>query len=109
LRDNFVGGLEGNTIEYVEGVCLAIRTDLAKHHGLFDPNLLWAYSEDADLCVRMRSLGYTIHLAGFPIHHIPGSTSSLVPETKKFFARNHNYLRQKWAGYLKTHLFAHEA
>ena len=108
LRDNFVGGLEGNVIEYIEGVCLTIRTDLAKKHGLFDPNIRWAYGEDAELCIRMRSLGYTIHLAGFPIHHSPGNTSCMVPEVKKFFASNHNYLRQKWSEYLKTHRFAHE-
>ena len=108
LRDNFVGGLEGSVVEYIEGVCLVVRTDLVKKHGLFDPNLKWAYGEDAELCIRMRSLGYTIHLADFPIHHKPGSTSYLVPEVKKFFATNHNYLRQKWSDYLKTHRFAHE-
>ena len=108
LRDNFVGGLEGSIIEYVEGVCLAIRTDLAKVHGLFDPNLKWAYGEDADLCIRMRSLGYTIHLAGFPIHHKPGSTSCQVPQAKNYFTRNHKYLMTKWSEYLKTHRFPHE-
>lgn len=109
LRDNFVGGLEGNVIEYVEGVCLAIRTDLAKKHGLFDPNLKWAYSEDSDLCLRMRALGYTIHLADFPIHHKPGSTSVTVPQAQTYFSRNHNYLMKKWSEYLKTHRFPHES
>lgn len=109
LRDNFVGGLEGSPIEYIEGVCLAVRTDLAKQHGLFDPELKWAYGEDAELSIRMRSLGYTIHQADFPIHHKPGSTSCNVPETRVYFAKNHNYLRKKWAEYLKTHRFPHES
>ncbi len=108
LRDNFVGGLEGKPIEYIEGVCLAVRTELAKKHGLFDPELKWAYGEDADLCLRMRALGHTLRQVDFPIHHKPGSTSSGVPETRIYFARNHNYLRQKWASYLQTHKFPHE-
>jgi GT2 family glycosyltransferase len=78
LRDNFFGGLEGKPVEYIEGVCLAIPTQFAKQYGLFDPELKWAYGEDSDLSLRMRSLGYTIHLANFPIYHKPGSTSCSV-------------------------------
>ena len=106
LRDDFVGGQPGEPIEYIEGSCMAIRVDLARDHGLFDPELKMAYGEDSDLCLRMRQLSYTIHQVDFEIKHKGGTTSRHVPGLKKYFDENHAYLRQKWAGYLKTRTFA---
>jgi|HubBroStandDraft_2_1064218.scaffolds.fasta_scaffold00145_25 GT2 family glycosyltransferase len=111
LRDNFVGGLpcsDKEPPEYIEGCCFAIRTDLAKLYGLFDPNLHFAYGEESDCCLRMRQLGYTIHVAPFQIIHNAGTTTRHVPEAKLHFDMNHAYLRNKWSEYLKTHKFPHE-
>jgi GT2 family glycosyltransferase len=111
LRDNFVGGLScdaKNPPEYIEGVCFAIRTDLTKKHGLFDPALEFAYGEESDLCLRMRQLGHTIHVSKFPIIHQAGTTSRHVPEAQTHFIKNHTYLRDKWSDYLKTHKFPYE-
>ncbi len=105
LRDDFIGGVAGEPIEYIEGCCLAVRTDLAKAHGLFDPEIKFAYTEDADLCLRMQQLGHTIHLADFPIIHRGGTTSRHVPEVRAFFIKNHEYMRTKWAHYLQTRKF----
>lgn len=111
LRDNFVGGLpcsDKEPAEYIEGCCLAVRTDLAKQHGLFDTNLKFAYGEDSDTCLRMRQLGHTIHIAKFDLIHHAGTTSRHVTQAKMHFDMNHAYLRKKWVEYLKTHKFPHE-
>lgn len=111
LRDNFVGGLpcsDKEPPEYIEGCCFAIRTELARKHGLFDPRIQFAYGEESDCCLRMRQAGYTIHVANFPLIHHAGTTSRHVPEAKIHFDMNHAYLRNKWAEYLKTHKFLHE-
>lgn len=108
LRDSFVGGLPcspDQPPEYIEGCCLAIRTELAKKHGLFDPNLQFAYTEDAELCLRMQQLGHTIHVARFPLIHHGGTTSRHVPEAGIHFQMNHSYCRNKWAAYLKSRTF----
>ena len=108
LGDDFVGGKPGKPVEYIEGVCMAVRTDLAKKHGLFDPNIHFAYGEDSDLCLRMRQLGYSIKVAPFGIIHKSGTTSRHVPTAGRHFAMNHMYLKTKWRYYLKTHKFPHE-
>lgn len=105
-------GIPGYGLEYLEGSCLMGRTSLLKQHGLFDPNLKFAYGEDSDLSLRMRQLGYTIHQVPFRLpFHAGGATTRTVPNLKPIILENHRYLMTKWADYLKNpdRKFAHEA
>src|SRR5205823_7079768 len=58
-------GSPGGELEYIEGSCLCIPTALAQKYTLFAPYLKFAYSEDADLSLRMRAMGKTIHQVPF--------------------------------------------
>jgi len=46
-------------VEYISGACFAIKTEFIKKYGFFDP-IYFMYSEDEDLCRRVRYLGYRI-------------------------------------------------
>lgn len=104
LHNNFHGFI-GSAFEYLEGSCLACKTELVKKHGLFDPHLVFAYAEDSDLSLRMRELGYTLHRANFQIRHERGATSRTVPDVAKWQEHNHIFCRQRWANYLLTRRF----
>lgn len=104
LDDNFVG-FHGKKMEYIEGCCLMGYTNLLRKHGLFDPNLKFAYGEDSDLSLRMRELGYSIQHVQMNVIHFGGRTSRLIPEVQEIFRKNHEYLKNKWSDYLKTRTF----
>lgn len=104
LNDDFLGHPSRN-VEYIEGSCLMIRASLARDIGLFDPALVGAYGEDADLSLRVQSLGYTIHTVPIDIKHLGGATSSMVPQASEWLTKNLAHLKTKWADYLKTRTF----
>ena len=95
-------GTGGNNFEYLEGSCLMGRTETLRKHGLFDPNLHFAYGEDSDLSLRMRELGYTLHRVNLVVPHARGATSRTVPGIAAIEEKNLAYLRTKWVNYLKT-------
>ena len=99
-------GTRGPFLDYIDGACLACRTDLVKKHGLFSPELSMAYFEDSDLSLRMRELGHTIHQAPFTIEHKGGTTSRTVPGLRSHFQRNQAWFQQRWSHYLTTRTFA---
>ncbi len=107
-------GIPGYQVEYLEGSCLMGRTALLKEHGLFSPELKFAYGEDSDLSLRMREAGYTIHQVPFRLpFHAGGATARTVPPSflRPIFKANHEYLVKRWANYLATpeRKFPHEA
>lgn len=106
LNDDFIGHQSRN-VEYIEGSCLMIRTSLAREIGLFDPKLVGAYGEDADLGLRVRKIGYNIHTVPINIQHLGGATSAMVPQAHEWMTRNLSYLKTKWADYLRTRTFDH--
>lgn len=105
LSAGFVGYNGGKNVEYIEGSCLMIRTEFARKIGLFDTQLIGAYGEDADLCLRVRSIGHTIHVVPIDIKHLGGATSSMVPQAHSWLTQNLSYLKTKWANYLKNRTF----
>lgn len=106
LSDQFIG-FRGERFEYVEGSCLMVRRELALRHGLFSETLQFAYGEDADLCLRLREAGHTIHEANFTLHsHATGATTATVPGLPDIMRNNFAICRQRWAAYLKTRKFA---
>lgn len=106
LRNDFVG-FAGGPLEYIEGSCLLGKTEILKLVGLFDEELSFAYGEDSDLSLRLRQRGYTIHQAKAAVTHVHGATSSMVPQVRAHFARNMQYLQEKWADYMRLRSFNH--
>ncbi len=103
LREDMTGvRCEVRKAEYIEGSCLLTRTSLMKKHGLFAPWLRFAYGEDAELGLRIKSLGYSLHFAPVKIEHEGGATSSLVPGIREIEKRNHEEMRKRWGPYLRT-------
>ncbi len=111
LDHNFVGHKwrGGMPIEpdFIEGSCLMVKADEMKALGmfLFWPELKWGYCEDAELSLRVRSLGYKIAVADFAIQHKSGTTTRTVPELHDAMRENFGLCREKWAHYLKTRTF----
>lgn len=99
-RDSFKG--KTGDLEYVEGACMCCKSSIVKQHGLFAPYIHFAYCEDADLSLRMRALGYSIHRCNFSIAHNRGTTSGGVPGIKRIAERNAAELTRRWGHYLKT-------
>lgn len=105
LDENFVGH-KGDRLDYIEGSCLMVRTELARKHGLFCEELKMAYGEDADMSLRYRQLGYTIHQADFALeNHVAGTTAATVPGLAKIAQQNFALCRKRWSHYLKTRTF----
>lgn len=100
-------GTKGQAFEYLEGSCLCCKTEIIRKHGLFDPHLKWAYSEDSDLSLRMRELGYTLHQVHFAMRHEVGATSRFVKDVRQHQTENHAYCTQRWAHYLKVRTFGY--
>lgn len=102
-------GFPSPKLEYIEGSCLMIKTDLARRHGLFSPYLKFAYYEDSDLSLRMRELGYEIAVASdIQILHLGSRTSNLVKNTvdlQGYYIRNSAVFKARWRKYLAERSF----
>jgi len=98
-------GSPGNVLEYIEGSCLMIPADLAKKYTLFAPHYKFAYAEDADLSLRMRAMGKTIHQANFTIKHQRGATSNGMPGMAEIQMANSTTMTERWANYHKFRRF----
>lgn len=101
LLPNFHGS-KGGPFEYLNGACLCCKTEILRKHGLFDPNLKWAYCDDSDMSLRMREKGYTLHKADFVLRHEVSATSRHVPEVRANAEANHAYARKRWGHYLRV-------
>lgn len=101
LRSDFTGFRSGDLFEYIEFSCAMLRKSIFDKIGLFSPYLSFAYGEDADTCLRARSLGYSLHLVkGLNVPHAGGATSRHVKNIKEYEQRNHNAMRKKWGHYI---------
>ena len=104
LGDDF-SGFQGPEVEYIEGACLMARTSIVRQLGLFAPYLEFCYTEDSDLSLRVRKAGYQIAEVDLPIIHHRFATSSKVPESAFYAARNRAICQHVWSKYLKTRRF----
>jgi ADP-heptose:LPS heptosyltransferase/GT2 family glycosyltransferase len=98
-------GSPGGELEYIEGSCLCIPTELARKYTLFAPYLKKCYSEDADLSLRMRAMGKTIHQAPFAIKHHRGATSNGMEGMAEIQMANSAVMTEKWSNYHKYRRF----
>ena len=80
--------------EIVTGCCLAIRSDLNKEIGGFNPNFRVGYWEDSDLCLTVREKGWKVMFQpDSVIYHKLGHTNSGAHKHQDF---NRNYFWNKW-------------
>lgn len=80
--------------EMVTGCCLAIRADINKDLGGYNPNYLIGYWEDSDLCLSVREKGYKImYQPNSRIYHKLGHTNS---GRHNFHEHNIKFFANKW-------------
>lgn len=99
----------GSDIDYVAGFCSCISRNTYEKYGLFDTTYQFAYCEDADFSLRLKSQGhriYALHLLF--LHHFENQTIKQVVKDHEIkvtnsFNQNHQVLRDRWANYLSNH------
>jgi GT2 family glycosyltransferase len=94
--------------DFIEGSCLMVKAYLLRDlkEPLFWDELKLAYTEDADLCLRLRSRGWEMAVADFALEHKAGTTTRAVPFLHDAMRLNFGLCQKKWAGYLRTRRFA---
>lgn len=95
-------------LDYVEGSALMLPTGLANKYGLFPNDYLLFYSEDIDLSLRYRQLGYEIATISVNHQHESGVSASMFhPKFKDFCAiKNRAQLVARWQTFLMRGTFS---
>ena len=89
------------SLGWISGVCMLIRKEAFKSVGGFDERF-FLYSEDMDLCRRIRDKGWEIaHIDDFPIIHKCGGSTKTDADT----IRN-SVLQQKYFLEMLTYMFS---
>lgn len=108
LDEQFIGR-PGNQLDYIEASCMMVRRSMIVGR-LFSDYLRFAYTEDADLCLRLREKGYRIAQADFKlVEHQRNTTSKTIPGIRHIMADNFATCRKRWGFYLKHRKFEHES
>ena len=86
-------------VDWVSGCYMLIPNEWIKRHGLFDDNI-FMFSEDCDLCFRMRDEGYWVYYAPVsPIIHLGGqSTRNRIAKSIIFSFYGNKYFLKKAKG-----------
>lgn len=92
----------GCDVDYIMGWCFCMRREDYKKYGLFNEDLTFAYFEDADLSLRLKSFGHKVYAFHMPIvHHYGNKTLSSVDiDLMETIRSNHAIFREMWQGYL---------
>lgn len=101
LAPSFHGGRSKTAFEYIEFSTACLKIEIFRKHGLWIPGIRFAYADDSSTCLRMRELGYTLHLVPTKVMHHGGATSRFVPEARKIQEENHAFCRKRFAHYLR--------
>lgn len=102
------GGDNGYEIDYIPGWCFCIKRETYNQFGLFNENLKFAYCEDADLSLRLKSSGRKIYALHAPlVYHYQNRTIEEVHEkgeidVESTFRENHEYLKDRWKCYIEN-------
>jgi len=97
----------GAEIDFIPAWCTCIARSTYRKFGLFDEeHLTFAYCEDADFSLRLKSCGeriYALHLSY--VEHFGSQTIKAVHaegkvDVESSFAKNHAYMRERWKNYL---------
>lgn len=94
----------GYDIDYVLGWCFCMRRSLCESTGLFNEEMQFAYFEDADLSLRLKSLGHKLYALHSPVvHHYGNKTvaqAALELDLMPNISFNHSIIKEKWSRYL---------
>jgi len=89
-------------VDFCSGVFLAIRTDILKQLGGFDPIYKPAYFEETDLCIRLHEAGYkVVYDPAIMITHQEYSSGDASIATV-MMARNQPIFRRKNRAFLRS-------
>lgn len=101
-------GVIGKNLEYIEGSCIAGRTEFFRKYRLFSPAYELAYYEDADLSLRVRQMGFQIKQVKIVFEHHRGATANHVKKDKILNAqkRNREIFLSRWRGYIANRKFS---
>lgn len=92
-------------VDYASGACLAVRRDVFTELGGFDIAFAPAYSEDADLCFRLRARGLRViyEPTSEIVHHLSITSNSIDAGFKQRLAvRNQQVFVERWAEQLEA-------
>ncbi len=86
-------------VDYVSGAALLVRRDLFERVGRFSDDFRPAYYEDADLCFKVRALGYRVvyQPRSEVVHEDGASSGDDRSGVKRFEEVNRPKFREKWA------------
>ncbi len=98
---------KGEVLDYIDGACIAGRTELFKKHGLFSSSLKMFFFEDSDISLRYRQMGYRIATVDLRTEHLRSSTlKTIEPEYRnKIIKENQEIFKKRWGGYIKNRMF----
>lgn len=101
-------GFIGSVVDYIEGSCMAARTELLKEYGLFSPSIKKYYFEDSDASLRYRQMGYKLEHIPINHTHIRGATARIVRDDNKdkIIRHNQTIFMNRWAKYLQMRDFS---
>ncbi len=93
--------------DYIEGSCFIVKTKIIRDNfpSLFDNKYLkFAYWEDSDLSLRLKSLGLEIAEVNVGVKHIGMQTlrnEKLPVDSPKYIRENHRVFRDRWEIFVK--------
>jgi GT2 family glycosyltransferase len=94
-------------VDWIDGACLMIRRAALDEVGLFDEQF-FIYSEDEDLCFRLRKHGWTICYSakGIARHHGAASTSQNRFDMLRHFYSSQMLFLSKHRGHASAFLYS---
>ena len=99
-----LGAAYGNLIDYVMGWCMCLSKQTYETFGLFNEELQFAYFEDSDLSLRIKSSHsiYALHLRY--VHHFGNITvrSLNAADYQDTFNNNQKIFASHWGKYLEV-------
>src|SRR5262245_13034896 len=105
-RPRFDGSAVDCNVDWIEGACLMLRREALDQVGLFDERF-FMYSEDEDLCLRLKEKGWLVCCAsGTAVHHGAASTSRRRAEMLKQFYASQMLFLLKHRGDLSASVYA---
>lgn len=101
--DNDGNGYVGLRIDYLDGACIAGRSELLRRHGLFSPALRMFSFEDSDLSLRYRQAGYKLRRVRIQHRHHRGSSRGSIDRQRRqaITAHNQRVFLTRWGKSMK--------
>lgn len=91
--------------EYLDGCCYAVRREsIADSETMFHPDYEFMYCEDADLSLRLRSLGLRLVTVPVKFARDESEKTKTVIDVEFYRRKNHNTLIRHWGAYLESRM-----